>query len=110
LLQPEDSPKREVAGHVSRRSGGHGKALAPPSNSAKRDGKAKEEEIFGKGKKNEDLGIENVGGGESGLVNTRRRHPLLPTRIIDIGPGEDIEPRLVCTAGWTDAPPYATLE
>ena len=66
-------------------------------------------ECLGAEKKNENLSVENVDGGESGSVGIGRRHPSLPTRLIDIGPGEDIQPRLCLTAGWTDAPAYATL-
>lgn len=53
--------------------------------------------------------VEKVNSSGSELVDTRRRHPSLPTRLIDIGPGEGVQPRICLTAGWTDAPVYATL-
>jgi hypothetical protein len=53
--------------------------------------------------------VEKVNSGGSELVDARRQHPSLPTRLIDIGTGEDIQPQICLTAGWTDAPAYATL-
>jgi hypothetical protein len=108
-LQQVEIPRREVAAYVSRRSGHQGKALAPPSNNEKSNGKAKAEGDFGKGKKNEDSMVENSNSRGSELVDTIRKLQLLPTRLIDIGPGEFIQPRLCTTAGWAVAPTYTAL-
>jgi hypothetical protein len=51
LRQPEEIPKREAAGHVARRSGQHGKALAPPSNSTKGMGRPRKKETSAKGRR-----------------------------------------------------------